>query len=212
MRDAIEASTAQIIEVPLLVEKGWEKDFDCIWVVTCPREMQIERLMQRGNWTPDIIERVLGLQATYERRREVATRMIYTRDSLAETYRQVVEGIRDDWFSDGARDDNSASREYNQTVFYCGPGTMLDKMAKHAGLGPLYMQWEPYVGKEGTSGYGMKGFKCLGCGHIFRTIRWRVDADAELLDVVNNPANLGDALLKRLYSSPRRSATLTTVP
>ena len=45
--DAIDASGAEFVEVPLLIETCQQGRFDEVWVVTCGADEQRKRLMQR---------------------------------------------------------------------------------------------------------------------------------------------------------------------
>ncbi|GAB6181168.1 dephospho-CoA kinase [Desulfotomaculum defluvii] len=42
-------SSVLVLEVPLLIEVGWHKKVDQVWLVTVDERVQIERLMQRDN-------------------------------------------------------------------------------------------------------------------------------------------------------------------
>jgi dephospho-CoA kinase len=48
----IEETTADFVEVPLLLEACLQQNFDAVWVVTCGPEVQRERLVLRGGTTP----------------------------------------------------------------------------------------------------------------------------------------------------------------
>jgi dephospho-CoA kinase len=46
--ELLEASPVAIVDIPLLYETGRASDFNRVIVTVCPREMQVERLKQRG--------------------------------------------------------------------------------------------------------------------------------------------------------------------
>ena len=47
-------------DIPLVFETGREKDFDAIIVVACPREMQLQRLMERNKLSKEDAEKRLA--------------------------------------------------------------------------------------------------------------------------------------------------------
>jgi dephospho-CoA kinase len=108
--EEVKASTAQVVEVPLLVEAGWQDRFACVWVLSCSRETQLQRLAARPGLTPEIAEQILASQLTDAERRQVATRVIDTESAWEITSRQVLLGLSEDYFppasplfSDGMR-------------------------------------------------------------------------------------------------------------
>ncbi|ABO50124.1 dephospho-CoA kinase [Desulforamulus reducens MI-1] len=42
-----------VLEVPLLIEVGWHKKVDQVWLVTVDERVQLERLMQRDKLSPE---------------------------------------------------------------------------------------------------------------------------------------------------------------
>lgn len=52
-----------IVEVPLLVEGGFEKDFDRVLVVDVPQDIQIKRLMERDGSDQDTARHEVAAQA-----------------------------------------------------------------------------------------------------------------------------------------------------
>lgn len=78
-----------IVEVPLLFEVGWEKDFDAVIVVRCNEEQEIERCKQKFGF--DREETLLRLRAQYpiERKANGAHAIIDNDGALEETKVQV---------------------------------------------------------------------------------------------------------------------------
>lgn len=106
----LEAGTAQVVEVPLLAEAGWQDRFAHVWVLSCSRETQIRRLLARPGLTRETAEQILSSQLTDAERRRVATRVIDTECAWEITARQVTIGLQEDFFpgasalfSDGLR-------------------------------------------------------------------------------------------------------------
>lgn len=94
----VEQGTAQVVEVPLLVEAGWQDRFAHVWVLSCSRETQLQRLLARPGLTPEIAEQVLASQLTDVERRRVATRVIDTECDWEVTSQQVLLGLSEDFF------------------------------------------------------------------------------------------------------------------
>ncbi len=78
-----------IVDVPLLYEKGWERQFDLIIVVYVPRITQEERLMQRDGMTRDEARSRLDAQMPIDDKKQRANRVVDNSDSLAHTRKQV---------------------------------------------------------------------------------------------------------------------------
>lgn len=73
----------QILVIPLLVESGLAALVDRVLVVDCPRQVQLQRLLQRDGETPEQAERILAAQASREARLAVADDVIDNSGSLA---------------------------------------------------------------------------------------------------------------------------------
>ena len=72
-----------VFVVPLLVESGsWLKLVDRLVLVDCPKETQIQRVMQRSNLPREEVERILAAQATREERLKHADVVIENQGSL----------------------------------------------------------------------------------------------------------------------------------
>jgi dephospho-CoA kinase len=86
MRDA-EAAAVPIValEAIRLVEAGYPALLDEVWLVTCDPATQRERLASRGLEAADAERRIAAQSTLAERVRPVATRIIDTSGSLAET-------------------------------------------------------------------------------------------------------------------------------
>ncbi len=92
LRGMAVTSTAPVvvIEAIKLVEAGTSRWCDEVWVVTCRREQQIERLMaQRGLDRADA-ERRVDAQTPVEAKLPYATTVIDASGTLADTRRQVL--------------------------------------------------------------------------------------------------------------------------
>jgi dephospho-CoA kinase len=74
-------------------ETGREKEFDAIVVVSCPREMQLQRLMERNKLSKEDAEKRLAAQLPIDQKVKKATYVIKNDGTFEETNRQVDELI-----------------------------------------------------------------------------------------------------------------------
>lgn len=65
---AIAASSAQVVEVPLLAESCLWPLFQVTWSVSCPAEERVRRLLERG-LTPDRAQHLISIQVQDETRK-----------------------------------------------------------------------------------------------------------------------------------------------
>lgn len=79
---------AVLFDIPLLFETGAQGDYDKIIVVSCPREVQIARVLQRGVPLSDI-EAIIGRQMPDAKKRALADYIIENGDSLEATKQQI---------------------------------------------------------------------------------------------------------------------------
>ena len=78
-----------VADIPLVFETGREKEFDAIVVVACPRDMQIERMMERNKLSKEDAERRLNAQLPIEQKVKKATHVIKTDGTFDDTNAQV---------------------------------------------------------------------------------------------------------------------------
>ena len=84
-RALAEKSKASVLvfDVPLLVESGrWRQQVDEVWVVDCPADTQVSRVMRRSGWTEDAVRAVIGRQAARTQRRAAAD-LVISNDTLS---------------------------------------------------------------------------------------------------------------------------------
>jgi dephospho-CoA kinase len=86
-------SAVAVVDVPLLYETGHERDFDRVIVTACPREMQLQRLVDRG-LTEHEAGRRLDAQLPTEDKVDRADYVIRTDGTLEDTNRQIEETLR----------------------------------------------------------------------------------------------------------------------
>ena len=78
-----------VADVPLLYETGRDKDFNAVIVVACPRDMQLQRLMERNKLSKEDAERRLNAQLPIDQKVKKATHVIRTDGTFDETNSQV---------------------------------------------------------------------------------------------------------------------------
>jgi dephospho-CoA kinase len=83
-----------VADIPLLFETGRENQFNAVVVVACPRDMQLQRLMERSKLTKEDAERRLAAQLPIEKKIDKATHVIRTDGTFEQTDKQVDELIR----------------------------------------------------------------------------------------------------------------------
>mgnify|MGYP005840773695 FL=1 len=84
-----------IVDVPLLLETGWQDSFDMIILVYVPREIQEKRLICRDNISVEEARSRLNAQMCIEEKRDLADRVIDNRGSVDETRKQVGQIFED---------------------------------------------------------------------------------------------------------------------
>jgi len=90
-----EAAAVPIIAVEAirLVEAGYPALLDETWLVTCDPQVQRERLVSRGLAAADAAARIAAQSSLAERARTVASRIIDTSGSMAETEAAVQAAL-----------------------------------------------------------------------------------------------------------------------
>jgi dephospho-CoA kinase len=86
-----------VVEAAILVETGRYTSFNRLIVVTCSREQQMERALERGSYTKEEILARLARQLPLEEKVKVADYVIDTsgdRDATLEQVRTVYSGLR----------------------------------------------------------------------------------------------------------------------
>ncbi len=78
-----------ILEIPLLLEAGWQEEVDRILVVDAPPALQLERAARRGSAGREELERIVATQVARDRRLAAADDIIRNEGSLEALKRQV---------------------------------------------------------------------------------------------------------------------------
>jgi len=83
-----------IADIPLLFETGRDNQFNAVVVVACPRELQLQRLMERNKLSKEDAERRLNAQLPIDQKVKKATYVIRTEGTFEDTDKQVAELIK----------------------------------------------------------------------------------------------------------------------
>ena len=84
-----------VVDIPLLVEKGYQQLFDAIVVVDCEPEQQLERALRRDGSDAALIKGIMRAQSSRAGRLEHATHILDNRSTLDKLYRQIVQLHKD---------------------------------------------------------------------------------------------------------------------
>ena len=88
--DAFDAPERLVIgDIPLLYECGMQTLFDAVWVVSVPRETQIQRLAQRDGLDRTQAERRIDAQMPLAQKEQLADAVIHTDGTIEQTQRQI---------------------------------------------------------------------------------------------------------------------------
>ncbi|RYZ62497.1 MAG: dephospho-CoA kinase, partial [Proteobacteria bacterium] len=80
-------------EASLIYERKREKDFSAVWVVFCPEDLQIERVMKRDNITREQAVAILKVQMPPAEKVKKADLVIRTDCSNAELENQITDAL-----------------------------------------------------------------------------------------------------------------------
>ena len=85
---------AAVLDVPLLIECGWHKDVDEVWLVAVDSETQIERAMQRSQMTREEVKARIAAQMPLEEKRACADFVIDNSGPLEAAQKTVTAAWR----------------------------------------------------------------------------------------------------------------------
>lgn len=78
-----------VLDVPLLIECGWHKLVDSVWLVAVSRKQQIERAMLRSGMTADEVEARIAAQMSLAEKKKYADIVLDNSGTLEETLATV---------------------------------------------------------------------------------------------------------------------------
>ncbi len=82
-------SRVVVLDVPLLIESGWQDMADEVWLVTAPMEQRIDRIAARDGFDRQSAMARIAAQMSDEEKKPYADEIIENDGSLAELYRQT---------------------------------------------------------------------------------------------------------------------------
>ena len=79
-----------VLDVPLLIEVGWDRFVDEVWVVAIPEELQIRRLMQRNGMAEEQAMQRIKSQMSLKEKCRLADRVIDNSRTVQYTREQII--------------------------------------------------------------------------------------------------------------------------
>ncbi len=80
---------AAVLDVPLLIECGWHRHVDRVWLVAVSREQQVKRAMIRSGMTAEEVEARIAAQMSLEEKKQYADVVLDNSGTLEETLAAV---------------------------------------------------------------------------------------------------------------------------
>lgn len=84
-------SEVVVIEAIKLIEAGLDRRCDALWVASAPREIQLERLVQRRGLTIEAARQRMDAQPPQQEKLALASSIVHSGATYAETWRMVKE-------------------------------------------------------------------------------------------------------------------------
>lgn len=81
---------AVVLDIPLLLECGWQKEVDAVWLVVAHEEQQVKRAVLRSALPEEDIRKRMAAQMPLAAKKALATVIIDNTGSWAATEKQVV--------------------------------------------------------------------------------------------------------------------------
>jgi len=85
----VKNTNVAVLDVPLLIECGWHKNVDKVWLVAIGRRQQIERAMKRSGMSEAEVEARINAQMSLEEKKQHADVVIDNSGSLVDTLAEV---------------------------------------------------------------------------------------------------------------------------
>ncbi|WP_298233173.1 dephospho-CoA kinase [uncultured Azohydromonas sp.] len=88
----------RVFDVPLLTESlHWRARVQRVLVVDCSEQTQVQRVMQRSQWSEDTVRRVIAQQAPRARRRAIADAVLFNEGLSLEALALQVQALWRGW-------------------------------------------------------------------------------------------------------------------
>jgi len=88
-REMAASADFRLVEIPLLFESGWQRQFDAVITVYIPEAAGIERVMARDRVSAAQVAKILTVQLPAEEKAARADWVIDNRDGIASAFTQV---------------------------------------------------------------------------------------------------------------------------
>ena len=82
-----------LLDVPLLIECGWHKLVDSVWLVKVSKEVQIRRAMLRDGVAEEAVKARIGAQMSLEEKEKYAHVVIDNSGTIDNTQKQAAEHL-----------------------------------------------------------------------------------------------------------------------
>lgn len=83
-----------VLDVPLLIECGWHKRVDSVWLVSVSKELQVKRGLQRGGISRENLLARIEAQMSLEEKSQVADVILDNSGTLEDILAQVHQQVR----------------------------------------------------------------------------------------------------------------------
>ena len=97
LADARDRQAAQsdlfFMDIPLLIEQGYEEWFEAVWLVVVSKETQLKRLMERNHLSEVEAQERIASQMPLEAKRSHADLVLDNNGDLADLYAQLNEAL-----------------------------------------------------------------------------------------------------------------------
>jgi len=82
---------AIVLDIPLLMEVGWEKRCDKLVFVACDEQLRFKRAAQRGNLDENLLKKREKFQISLDNKRKIAHYTVCNNEDLSELNKQISE-------------------------------------------------------------------------------------------------------------------------
>lgn len=80
-----------IIEIPLLIEAGWQSKVDQVLVIDIPKKLQLQRLLKRDGLEEEKLVQIIDSQLSRSERAQYADQIIDNSKTQQEISQQILE-------------------------------------------------------------------------------------------------------------------------
>ena len=84
-----------ILDIPLLIESGWHKKVDEVWLVALPVEKQVMRTMERSGLTEEAVKARIAAQMPLVEKKKYASLIIDNSGTWEETEKQIISAWKE---------------------------------------------------------------------------------------------------------------------